>query len=225
MMDNLYLFEKYSAVPNNALKPIKGGRLSGFSDINPLWRIKSLTEAFGLCGVGWKYEITDKKIEQGADGVMCAFVDINLYIKVDGEWSEAIPGTGGSEFVSKEKGGLYTSDECFKMAMTDAISVACKSLGFGADVYWNTTDSKYQNKDCAEPKKTEPLTVETAAALAISFGKHSGKTLKEIYKEDRNYIEWLSASEKTDARIKEAITILNGAIKKAKEPHEELDAE
>ena len=102
-----------------------------------------------------------------ADGVCLFFVDINLYIKVDSEWSAAIPGTGGSEFVSKEKGGLYTSDECFKMALTDAVSVACKSLGFGADVYWNTTDSKYpkQNTD------SEPLTVETAATYNIVGNK------------------------------------------------------
>jgi hypothetical protein len=29
-------------VPNEAKKEIKGGRLSGFTDINPMWRIKTL---------------------------------------------------------------------------------------------------------------------------------------------------------------------------------------
>ena len=32
-----------------------------------------------------------------------AFVMINLYVKVDGEWSKPIVGTGGSSFVAKEK--------------------------------------------------------------------------------------------------------------------------
>ena len=45
---------------------------------------------------------------------------------------------------TNKKNGLYTSDEVVKMAYTDAISVACKQLGFGADIYWNKTDSKYQ---------------------------------------------------------------------------------
>ena len=63
---------------------------------------------------------------------------------MDGEWSAAIPGTGGSAFVTEEKSGLHTNDECYKMALTDAISVACKSLGFGANVYWEKdSESKY----------------------------------------------------------------------------------
>lgn len=62
---------------------------------------------------------------------------------MNGEWSEAIQGIGGSSFVTNEKNGLYTSDECFKMALTDAISVACKALGMGADVYWDKDSTKY----------------------------------------------------------------------------------
>ena len=146
-MDNLELYNAISEVPQNAQKKITGGRLNGMKDINPQWRIKTLTERFGPAGIGWKTEITDKRIEPGVDGVMCAFVDINLYIKHDGEWSEAIAGTGGSAFVSKERNGLYTSDECFKMAYTDAISVACKALGMGSNVYWNTDNERIQTDD------------------------------------------------------------------------------
>lgn len=64
---------------------------------------------------------------------------------MNGEWSEAIQGVGGSSFVTNEKNGLYTSDECYKMALTDAISVACKALGIGADVYWDKDSTKYNN--------------------------------------------------------------------------------
>lgn len=60
----------------------------------------------------------------------------------------------------------------------------------------------------------EPLTYETALAYEITFGKHNGKTLKDIYKEDRKYIKWLFDGEKTDARIKEAITIIETELQK-----------
>jgi len=143
MTDNLRIYEAARTVPASATKEIAGGRLKGMTDINPMWRIKTLTEQFGPCGFGWKYEITEKRLENGANGEIAAFVDINLYIKVNGEWSDPIPGTGGSAFVAKERNGLYTNDECFKMAMTDALSVACKSLGFGADVYWEADRTKY----------------------------------------------------------------------------------
>ena len=144
-MENLEVYNKIKSVPNKAKKTITGGRLSGMTDIKPMWRIEKLTEVFGMCGIGWKAPIKNKEIIDGANGEKIAVVDIELYVKVDGKWSDPIDGTGGSSFIAKEKNGLYTSDECFKMAYTDAISVACKSLGMGADVYWG--DSKYATKE------------------------------------------------------------------------------
>lgn len=142
-MENLEIYERVRKVPTSAQREIQAGRLKGKTDINPMWRIKALTEQFGPCGIGWKYTITDKRLENGANNEVSAFVDIDLFIKVDGAWSDAIPGTGGSAFVASERNGLYTSDECYKMALTDAISVACKALGFGADVYWAKDATKY----------------------------------------------------------------------------------
>lgn len=140
---NLCLYERIRKVPQEAVKTIAAGRLKGMSDINPMWRIKRLTEEFGICGFGWKYEIIRMWNENGGNGIVSSFVQINLFVKMGGEWSEAIQGIGGSSFVTNEKNGLYTSDECYKMALTDAISVACKALGMGADVYWEKDSTKY----------------------------------------------------------------------------------
>ena len=164
-MDNLYIWEKVRTVPPTALKEIQAGRLRGKSDINPVWRLKTLTEQFGFCGIGWKYEITEKRLEPGANGEIAAFVDINLYFKFDGAWSEAIPGTGGSSFVADEKNGLYVSDECFKMALTDAISVSCKALGVGADVYWDKDKTKYSGKEA--PQETSRLAAPEATQTDV----------------------------------------------------------
>ena len=182
-MENLGIYEKIKEVPKEARKKITGGRLSGMTDIKPMWRIEKLTELFGVCGIGWKTVTTNKEIIEGANGEKIAIVDILLFIKVDGEWSEGIEGTGGSSFVANESKGLYTSDECFKMAYTDAISVACKSLGMGADIYWG--DSKYN-----KPKE-EITTKEQAENFKINFGKHAGKTLKEITENEKDYANWL----------------------------------
>lgn len=140
---NLKIYNAVRKVPQEAMKSIGGGRLKGMTDINPMWRIKALTELFGPCGIGWYPEITKQWIEEGAKEEKTAHVNINLYVKHEGEWSKPIPGTGGSMFVEAESRGLHTSDECFKMAYTDAISVACKSLGVGADVYWDKDKTKY----------------------------------------------------------------------------------
>ena len=151
-MENLEIYNQIKEVPEEAQKKISGGRLKGMTDIKPMWRIQKLTEIFGVCGFGWKAPIKNKEIIEGANGEKIAIVDIDLYVKIDGKWSEPIEGTGGSSFVAKEINGYYTSDECFKMAYTDAISVACKSLGMGADVYWG--DSKYNNEEGKNKKNT-----------------------------------------------------------------------
>lgn len=140
--NNMEIYNLVREVPKEAQKPISAGRLKGMTDIKPQWRIEKLTEVFGMCGFGWKTVIKNKEIIEGANEEKIAIVDIDLYVKnSNGEWSEAIEGTGGSSFVAKESKGLYTSDECFKMAYTDALSVACKALGMGANIYWG--DSKY----------------------------------------------------------------------------------
>ena len=196
-------YDRVRSVPENAKRPIVAGRLKGKTDINPMWRIKILTEEFGMCGVGWKYEITEQKTIEGGNGELAAFVTINLYVKNDGKWSDAIQGVGGSMFVSKEKNGLYTNDECFKMALTDAISVSCKALGIGADVYWEKDRSKYNRDEtkqdfvCKAP--SDKITDNQIKRLiAISKGntdvaiqimeKYKYKATKEILKKDYNAI-------------------------------------
>jgi hypothetical protein len=149
--DNLELYNKLREVPETAKRAIEAGRLKGKTDINPMWRIKKLTETFGTCGFGWKTKTIKKWIEEGGNSEKSAFVDIELYIKINDEWSEAIEGNGGSSFIAKERNGMYTNDECFKMAFTDALSVACKMIGIGADVYWEADKTKYTKIEQPEP--------------------------------------------------------------------------
>ena len=101
-MGNLELYQQFRAVPDNAQRAITGGRLKGKTEINPMWRIKALTEVFGPCGIGWKYEITQKWLQPcEKTGEIAAFVDLNLYFldKTTGAWSDAIPGTGGLSLI------------------------------------------------------------------------------------------------------------------------------
>ena len=60
---NLDIYNNVRAVPAEAKKEIRGGRLNGKTDINPMWRIKKLTEQFGPCGIGWKYTIDREWLE------------------------------------------------------------------------------------------------------------------------------------------------------------------
>lgn len=195
MEKNLTIYNLCRAVPDTAQKAIKGGRLNGMTDINPMWRIQKLTEMFGPCGIGWKYVVTRREMFPGANDEISCFVDVDLFYKWEGEWSEAIPGTGGASYITKESRGLYTSDECYKMALTDALSVACKALGVGADIYWQAGRSKYSNApeqkaptrgtlitcdacDCLiKPTKTKNGDTWTPEAIAEHSKKRFGQVL------------------------------------------------
>ena len=224
-MNRMEIYEKVRHVPDEAKKDITSGRLKGMTNIDPMWRIKCLTETFGPCGVGWWYEITDKRIiEDEQTKQKAAFVDLNLYF-VDpetGAVSHAIPGTGGSSFVAQERNGAHLSDECFKMALTDALSVACKALGVGADVYYGNDITKYsgdtvetppalQAKPKPEPKPTPPPTT-TAQPAMIAKGQFDYivqiGTEEQIEQLRVKYGEGLEkmtrqTAEKTIARLKE----------------------
>ena len=205
-------------MPDNAQKTIAAGRLKGFTDINPMWRIKKLTEEFGACGIGWYTDDIKHWLEDGADGTKTAHVTLNLYVKVDDEWSKPIFGIGGASYISNEKSGAYTSDECFKMAYTDALSVACKALGFGADVYWKAGRSKYSSQNTplstAGEKQDWSRNAKNTAAnniisgLARARGKSDGEILnalmRQISKPEGTTIESLEYDDLMDA-----IKILN----------------
>lgn len=175
MMGNLDLYNRVREVPKAAQKEIRGGRLNGKTDINPMWRIHKLTEEFGPVGAGWYTQIKRFWTEEGAKGERSAFCEIELYVKIGGEWSKPIAGIGGSAFVAAERSGLYTSDECYKMAYTDAISVACKALGFGADIYWSD-GSKYD-------RAASTPAADKAPAPPLCAG--CGNTIESIYREGR----------------------------------------
>jgi len=179
-MGNLDIWEKVAKVPSNYLKAIAAGRMKGKSDINPQWRYKALTENFGICGVGWKYEVIRLWLEPGSNDQMCAFAEIKLYVLVQGAWSDAIPGIGGSMLINKESAGLYTSDEAYKMAITDALSVACKMLGIGSAVYEGLWDgSKYKDAPAIKEEQKKPSTPAEVVHGDVRKG-HAGEVEKKL---------------------------------------------
>lgn len=219
-MDNLELYEKVREVPETAKKTIEGGRLKGMTDINPMWRIKKLTEQFGVCGIGWKPQIVRAWIDNGANGEAITNVEILLFVKVEGQWSDGIPGIGGSRLTAKESGSLYTDDECYKKAYTDALSVACKSLGIGADVYWEKDSTKYSPVGKDSGKKTDPP---QKATTTTGKGKSKWAQVNEIIKDSEitldSVTEWLvkkkypsKINSLTDEQFTELMTALKNKI-------------
>ncbi|OGN89796.1 MAG: hypothetical protein A2158_01640 [Chloroflexi bacterium RBG_13_46_14] len=160
-MENMEIWDALKQPPSWALKEIEGGRLKGKTAINPQWRYQAITEHFGPCGVGWKYEVVNKWTEDANEGQVVACVDINFYFKHDGEWSDPIPSTGGAMLVEQERNGLHVNDEAYKMALTDALSAAMKMIGVASDIYADLWDGqKYreiEKKSAGGGKQTKQV--------------------------------------------------------------------
>jgi len=183
--DNLRIWNLGKEVPTTACKTITGGRLKGFTDIKPQWRYEKLTELFGPCGLGWYTETKRLWIEEGAKGEKTANAEVLLFYKDGDIWSKPVNGVGGSSFIENQSKGPYTNDECFKMAETDAISVCCKVLGIGADIYNGLPATKYptipENKVQTKSPGPKPDTAKLIEAL-LKIAISKGYTEKDVFK-------------------------------------------
>ena len=181
-------YKKAAQPPPVALKEIKGGRLAGFTDVKPQWRYEAITKIFGLCGFGWKYEITRQWSEPGSAAQLMCFCTIFLYVKIEGQWSDGIPGTGGSMLIKDEKKGLHVFDDGYKMALTDALGVAMQRIGIASDIYMGRWDgSKYDVPE--ESTKEEDPNKSTKGQRGILAGK-----MKQVGLDDSQQIDFYKMS-------------------------------
>lgn len=171
-MNDIEMYKKLAQPPKSALRQISGGRLNGKTDINPQWRYEAMTEAFGMCGIGWYFAVDRTWTESCPDGQVMCWVEISLFIKDGDHWSAPIKGLGGNFLVEQERAGLHMNDEGYKMSLTDALGTAMKMLGVAADVYAGKWDgSKYKDAERQiEPGYISPDYRAQATALSEELG-------------------------------------------------------
>lgn len=200
-MKNMELYEAFRKAPESALKAIRAGKLTGKTDINPMWRIKVLTERFGPCGVGWNTRNVKYEVIPGANGEVVVSCELDLVYRLEnGEWSDPVHGIGGNMLVQTQRGALATNDDAFKSAYTDAISVAAKALGVAADVYWNTDTTKYtrytQSEQTLPPEIQNAQPVQTSPEVDLSVAQSTFATKLRLYCQQKNcsqesVLDWL----------------------------------
>ena len=158
-LSSMLTWDAFRTPPPTALKEIKGGRLAGFTDIDPMWRMEAMTKHYGPCDTGWSYEIVRVWSEPAGQEILC-FAHVLVSYRPDAGdtlWSAPLHGIGGSKLLASESKGLHASDEGYKMAVTDAIGTALKALGMAADVYMGKLEgSKYKPPAVSPPQRQTP---------------------------------------------------------------------
>lgn len=157
-------------------------RTGGFrgTATNATYLAMRATEIFGPAGIGWGVEIVDEQIMQGApiiiDGNPVAHelihkVRAKLWYMLDGQRGEVIQ-FGQTQFVGRNKNGLYTDEEASKKSLTDAMTKCLSLLGFAADIHSGRyDDNKYVNDLRAEfdKKRQEEESDKRAMELEASL--------------------------------------------------------
>ncbi len=97
-----------------------------------------------------------------------------------------------------------------KMAKKRAQIDATLTLASLSEVF---TQDVEDMQEFIQSEQVETMTAKEAAQIKLTFGKHKGKTLKEIYQAHPDYLDWLLKQDRTDAVIKKAIQLMFEAVK------------
>ncbi|BBW97254.1 hypothetical protein ACPVTF_04035 [Geobacillus icigianus] len=97
-----------------------------------------------------------------------------------------------------------------KMAKKRAQIDATLTLASLSEVF---TQDIEDMQEFIQSEQVETMTAQDAAKIKLTFGKHKGKTLKEIYQTHPDYLEWLLKQDRTDVVIKKAIELMFEAVK------------
>lgn len=161
-----------------------------------------------LLGLSSEYEIIEK-IQDYEDGFFA--YTIRCILTKGGQ----VITQGLGHCNSKEK--KYTSDKqdvymlgntCLKMAKKRAQVDAALTVGSLSDIFTQDLEDMVQFE---QSERIETLTIDDAENMKINFGKHRGKTIKEIYSTDEGYIRWLAERAKQEVVKKAANMVLNSS--------------
>jgi hypothetical protein len=137
------------------------------------------------------------------------------------ERQELIAGGGGAAAMlygpqengeRKELEAPQPPEEDSRAAAEESPSATNAGGGTGAEA---APDEPFRGEEPAEPKSEfEPPTSARSAAGAgltpITFGRHEGKTIAEIYEVDPDYVKWLTTESVKDPKIRSAAAAFLG---------------
>lgn len=173
-MGNLDIWESVCTTDKAYTKRVN--QRGGYTDINPMYRFRVMTEQFGPIGSGWGYEVLDQGIEwahtnneeQSPKALHWCRLRVWVVTEDDkGSWEHM----GATEIYSNGK----WDEDAHKKSVTDALGKALSVLGVCADVYLGEFDKPPARKPKkAAPKKRKELERPPAAERAANALQHLG---------------------------------------------------
>ena len=138
------------------------------------------------------YQETETNPINGQDYIL-------TYRYIDGKWEEKPK--RGCKIVDATLSGIKNPAQEQGSALTYARRYSLL-MAFGLA----TEDD--DGASLTRPQKEEITTKEQAEQYKIKFGKHAGKTIKELVETEKDYCNWLYNNEKTDPIIKKCLNLM-----------------
>jgi uncharacterized protein (DUF3820 family) len=160
-----------------------------------------------LFGVTSEYEVTEK-IQDYDKGFFAFTVCCRIY-KNDMKITEGVGHCNTREKKYVNQDPFTLANTCLKMAKKRAQIDATLTIASLSEVF---TQDMEDLQGYLQTEQVETMTATDAAAIKLTFGKHKGKTLKDLYQSDKSYLEWLIKQDRTDAVIKKAIQTMFDAV-------------
>jgi len=174
MTDNMELWNKVCKTDPKYTKTVTFGR--SFTAIDPMYQVMKATEALGVAGRGWGFELIDKTF------LPTDFIALTVRVWT-GERANYIDHIGMCGLYMDKKKTL-ADGECVKKAMTDGITKGLSFFGFSADVFLGKFDD---NKYVEERKQEEAVKKEPPEAKVL-YDKHIIKLADQKQKEE--FTQW-----------------------------------
>lgn len=164
--------------------------------------VEAITETSGSFGLSFiQMPVNDANGRVGVTTIL---------MHESGEWIEsepvyAVPAKQDAQAV----GSVITYLKRYSLSAVFGITSDEDDDGNNArhDNQQNQQNSYNNNK----PQLQAPRNAQEAGAITLSFGKHKGKTLSQLWREDMQYLMWLLDDEKTQQAIKDAIGMMQVA--------------
>ena len=167
-----------------------------------------------LLGLSSEYEIVER-IQDYEDGFFAYTVRCVLK-KGDQVITEGLGHCNSKEkkYESDKQDKYMLGNTCLKMAKKRAQVDAALTVGSLSNIFTQDLEDMEQFN---QSEKIDNMTVQDAEKIKITFGKYKGRTIGEVMKEDRKYIEWLS-EKANDPVMKKACFELLSAVDNTSQP-------
>lgn len=158
-----------------------------------------------LMGLTSEYHITER-IQDYDKGFFAFTVRCELYkngIKI----TEGVGHCNTKERKYRNQDPYTLANTCLKMAKKRAQIDATLTVASLSEVF---TQDIEDMTEFIQQEKLETMTPTDAANMKITFGKYKGKMIREVYRNDKQYIQWLANNAKDQVMKQAAQTVLDG---------------